>query len=502
MDTFDVIVVGGGGSGLAAAIEARACGVTVLLLEKNPGLCGSTAWSVGSITSTGTPHQLRAGIKDDPRGHYEDMPLFAGALAARDNDELRSILCDEVPDAFRWLLQLGIRFYGPMPEPPHQQPRMHNVLPNSLSYIYHLERAALRAGVDIRLDTRVTELVAEDGAVTGVACGTGQRILARRGVVLATGDFTNDPELKSRYMGPQHAKVEGVNAAATGDGQKLALRLGARIVNGDLALGPELRFIAPARTTLVRRLPPWPSLAAAMDWSMRHLPAPLLRPFIMGFLTTALAPSPKLFERGAVLVNNAGARFCDELGEPALALPDQPGKTGYIVIDARLAREFSAWPHFVSTAPGVAYAYVPDYRRNRPDVYREAATLAALAQATGMRPDTLETAIAAYNSRLGGSGTRDSRAPLAEPPFIALGPVRPVFVHNEGGLAVDREHRVLGPGDQPIAGLFAAGATGQGGLLLKGHGHHLAWTFVSGRRAGRHAALRRTGAAREQALNA
>jgi fumarate reductase flavoprotein subunit len=69
-----------------------------------------------------------------------------------------------------------------------------------------------------------------------------------------------------------------------------------------------------------------------------------------------------------------------------------------------------------------------------------------------------------------------------------------VFVHSEGGLAVDLEHRVLGPDDRPIPGLFAAGATGQGGLLLKGHGHHLAWAFTSGRRAGRIAASARPAA--------
>jgi fumarate reductase flavoprotein subunit len=61
-------------------------------------------------------------------------------------------------------------------------------------------------------------------------------------------------------------------------------------------------------------------------------------------------------------------------------------------------------------------------------------------------------------------------------------------VHNEGGLAVDLDHRVLGAGGAPIEGLFAAGSTGQGGLLLRGHGHHLAWAFASGRRAGRNAA--------------
>jgi succinate dehydrogenase/fumarate reductase flavoprotein subunit len=487
-ETFDVVVIGGGGAGLAAAIEARVVGRSVVLLEKNAKLGGSTAWSIGSITSTRTPHQLRSGIEDRPQDHYEDMPLFAGELASRDNDELRRILCEEVPDAVRWLLDLGVRFFGPMPEPPHRQPRMHNVLPNSLSYIYHLERHARHIGVDIRVNVRVSELIAERGAVAAAACSDARRFRARQGVVLAMGDFTNDPELKTRYMGAQQAKVEGVNATATGDGQKLALKLGARIVNGDLALGPEIRFIAPVRTTLVRRLPPWPALAHIMDWAMRYAPQALLRPFVMGFLTTALAPSPKLFERGAVLVNTEGRRFCDERATPALALPDQPGKVGYIVIDGRLAREFSAWPHFVSTAPGVAYAYVPDYKRNRRDVYAEAASIDALAHKLAMSGKVLAATIAEHNASLSSWKENDERTQLTEAPFVALGPARSVFVHNEGGLAVDTQHRVLGAQGQPIPALFAAGATGQGGLLLKGHGHHLAWAFVSGRRAGRFAA--------------
>ena len=346
---------------------------------------------------------------------------------------------------------------------------------------------ARRIGVDIRLGMRVTELLVEGGAVVGAMCVDGDRFRARRGVVLATGDFTNDPELKARYLGPQQAKVEGVNATATGDGQKLALALGARIVNGDLALGPEIRFIPPAHAALVRRLPPWPALARTMAWAMDHLPQALLRPFVMSFLTTALAPSLKLFEQGAVLVNHVGRRFCDELDAPALAVPDQPGKAAFILIDGRLARRFSAWPHFVSTAPGVAYAYLADYRRNRPDVYAEADTLAELARRRNMDAAVLQASIAEHNVVAGSS---PGRAPLVEPPFIALGPVRAVFVHNEGGLAVDHEHRVLGAQQAPIPGLYAAGASGQGGLLLKGHGHHLAWAFVSGRRAGRLAAQR------------
>ena len=85
--------------------------------------------------------------------------------------------------------------------------------------------------------------------------------------------------------------------------------------------------------------------------------------------------------------------------------------------------------------------------------------------------------------------TAPSRPRLGNGPYVALGPVRAVYVHNEGGLAVDEQHRVLGADDAPIAGLYAAGSTGQGGLLLKGHGHHLAWAFASGRRAGRLAAF-------------
>jgi succinate dehydrogenase/fumarate reductase flavoprotein subunit len=475
-DTFDVVVVGGGGAGLAAAIEARAAGARVLLLEKNEKLGGSTAWSIGSVTSTGTPHQRRRGIADSPADHWADMPGFAGDLQPRDNDDLRRILCDEIPATFQWLLDSGIRFMGPMPEPPHRQPRMHNVLPNSRSFIFHLERRARRAGVEVRTGERVSGFEMDAGKVAGVK--TARRPYKANAVILAAGDFTNGPELKARFMGSQQAKVEGVNLTATGDGQQMAEALGARILNGDLALGPELRFIAPRQETLVRRLPPWPALAAFMEWGMKALPEAILRPFLMQFLTTALAPSPALFAAGAILVNQHGERFGDELDQPALRVPDQPGKVAYIVLDDALAARFSAWPDFISTAPGVAYAYIPDYRRNRPDVYTPSATLERLALKTGMDPASLARSV---------SGAPRQR--LAAGPFIALGPVRSVFVHAEGGLAVDARHRVLGAGDAPIPGLYAAGSTGQGGLLLKGHGHHLAWAFVSGRRAGRYAAL-------------
>ncbi len=148
-----------------------------------------------------------------------------------------------------------------------------------------------------------------------------------------------------------------------------------------------------------------------------------------------------------------------------------------------MAEMFSGWPHFISTAPGVAYAYVDDYRRNRPDVFTQAETLVALAAKLSLPAAALAATVNAHNAKAG------NRPPLGGGPYVALGPVRAVFVHAEGGLAVDHEHRVLREGDKPIDGLYAAGSTGQGGLLLKGHGHHLGWAFASGRRAGKNAAL-------------
>jgi len=477
----DVVVVGGGGSGRAAAIEAAAAGAEVVLLEKNPALGGTTAWSVGSITATRTPHQQAAGIEDSPDEHFDDMPLFAGDLAKRDNIVLRRMLTENVPQTVTWLMSLGVEFFGPMPEPPPKKPRMHNVLPNSRAYIHHLAKEARRRGVNIRTGVRAEKLVTENGRVVGVAVEGGPIYRARRAVVLASGDYTASPELKAEYISDTAAKIAAVNPTSTGDGQSMALALGARIVNGDLTLGPEIRFLPPERQTLVKRLPPSRLLARFIKLSMKYMPDALLRPFIMGFLTTALAPARPLFDAG-VLVDREGRRvvFGDE--GPALGLADHPDMIGYVVLDAHAAQRFSAWPHFISTAPGVAYAYFSDYRRNRKDVFREGRSLAALAARIGVTAEALEAAVEEHNrSHREGEG-------IAAPPFYALGPMKTYIVIAEGGLAVDPDLRVLGPEDEPIPGLYAAGSTGQGGLLLEGHGHHLGWAFTSGRIAGRNAA--------------
>ncbi len=489
-DEVDVIVVGGGGSGLAAASSAARLGRKVILLEKAAQLGGSTAWSVGSISATGTSHQRRAGIKDSPDEHFEDLGLFAGALANRDNLALRRILVDNITDTFEWLQSTGLVFSGPTVEPPHRHPRMHNVMPSSRAFPYHLGRHARALGVDIRLRARVMKLITSDGGVGGVvvedAAGRERRILARQGVVLASGDYSANADMKRELASEAAARSTPVNSDSTGDGQRLGLDAGGRIVNGDVVWGPRLRFVPPPRGSLAERLPPNRLIAMAGTLALNHGPSWLTRPFLMSFVTTALGVDAGLYRRGAILVNADGERFADELTSPAERVSEQPGGFAYVLLDGGIASQFDAWPHFVSTAPGLAYAYMADYRRSRRDIFHEAPSVAALAQALRLPQDRLERTVAAANAE-----STAERPGLRQPPFIALGPIKAYVVFTDGGLAVTERMEVVGADTRPIPGLFATGSTGQGGLILNGHGHHLGWAFVSGRIAGRNAAFHR-----------
>ena len=487
----DIVVVGGGGSGMTAAIFARKAGASVILVEKHSELRGSTGLSIGSITATGTPHQKKAGIVDNADAHFDDMGKFAEKFsgperAARDNLELRRVLVDNVGDSVKWLMKLGVRFYGPMPEPPHRVPRMHNILPNSRAYIYFLKREAERVGVDARVNTPVQQLIVEGDRVRGVIAmvdGRETRFLASRAVILASGDYSSSPEWKGRFNPPMR-DVDGVNTTNTGDGQRMGEELGAKIDFGELMYGPNLRFMPPAKAALVQRLPPWPWLTGLMKTALETMPSWLLRPFVLQFVTTYLSPEPTMFEQGAILVNRNGRRFADELDKPTHAFGGQPDKAGFILFDEAVARQFSAWPYFVCTAPGVAYAYVPDFRRTRPDIYYRGDTLAAVARSMGVPEGALEEEVAAYNDEC----ARNGRRPLEKGPFHALGPVRSWIILTEGGLSVNGHHQVIRDDGRVVPGLYAVGSAGQGGLLLDGHGHHLGWAFTSGRLGGLHAA--------------
>jgi succinate dehydrogenase/fumarate reductase flavoprotein subunit len=491
----DVVVIGGGGAGLAAASTAAALGRRVVLLEKNPDLGGSTAWSVGSVSATCTPHQIRKGIKDYPEHHHEDLKLFAGAAAHRDNFDLARVLTRDTPEMFRWLLAAGLEFVGPFPEPPHRRPRMHNVLPNSRAFPYHLGRLCRRLGVDIHLRTRAERLHVDARGVNAVTARTSEgevrEFVAVNGIVLAGGDFSASPDLKARYASEALAAVTAVNATATGDGIRLGLDCGGTVVNGDMVRGPILRFVPPPKRTLIHNLPPYRAVTRCMHWAFDHLPQALLRPVLMRFLTTALAPERSLYGEGAILIDRGGERFADERNRPEQAAALRPEGMAYLVFDQAIAARYDTWPNYISTAPSVGYAYLDDYRRTRRDIFHRANTLAELAARIGVPESAFTRTIDEYNAgeAPAGASARGDRPAVSNPPFYALGPAKAYVIFTNGGLKVTQHLEVIDGEGNVVPGLFAAGSNGQGGMLLEGHGHHLGWAFVSGRLAGRNAAL-------------
>ncbi|MER5181247.1 FAD-dependent oxidoreductase [Streptomyces sp. NPDC002896] len=487
-EAYDVVVAGGGGAGLAAAIEAAAAGARVVVLEKAGELRGSTGRSVGSIAASRTPDQHRLGIDDSADRHLADYRKLSGALADIEDPELARVLTDNATATTAWLRSLGVEFYGPVGEPPHTAPRLHNVLPGSRAYIHHLHKRARRLGVTIRLNTEARRLLTERGRVTGVEAGTadgrGQTYAARCGVVLATGDFSASADMKRTWIDDTVASFVPVNPYATGDAQRMAMDLGAQMLNAEVFDVPSMRLAPPPSDGLfglLQRLPPSRALTLPIRWGLRHLPGWLVRSLMMGFVTTYLSPREALFEHGAILVDAAGAlrSGADENINLTVARLGVDG--GYIIGDRALYERFSRDPHYVATAPGVAHAYLPDFRRARKDVYAEAPTLDGLARRIGVPADALTAAVRKAGSCAAGRE-------LDQPPYFALGPVRAYLIQTNGGLRISERMEVLSASGDPIPGLYAAGNAGQGGLALYGHGHHLGWAFTSGRIAGRQAA--------------
>ena len=484
MKNVDLIVVGGGGAGLMAAITAAGRGSSVVLLEKGLQVGGTTALSVGSISASGTSYQAAAGIKDTAASHIGDLDAATQRLGIEDDPALRKLLAENAGETVEILKKLGVNFLGPFPQPPSSADRMHQVVPTSRAYIECLEQACRRLSVEIIVDCRVSSLIREQGRVVGVTAkkGTGEdlQVKSTYGVILATGDMAANEALLRQYIASWPENIEPWNPLATGDGHLMACDVGARILARH-DMGPEhvmkMRFVPPPTKPKLQRLPLNRVATSFMAWAMKRLPAKLTRPFVMSFITAALRPDPEVFKAGAILVNKAGKRVGGDIGIPEISLAKEEVRECWLILDERLATKFSKWPDFLSTAPGVAYAYLPDFKRSRPDLYTSGRNLSDLANKLSLPAQALRDTVDAVNAE------RVPERQLQQGAYCALGPLKLWGLAAPIGLAVDTQLRVLGQDDKPIAGLFAAGNAGQGRFTISGHGHGLGWAFTSGRLA-------------------
>jgi len=476
LQTADIVIVGGGGSGLAAAVSASARGMRIVVLEKANVLGGTTRYSVGSVSAACTRLQRRANITDNADDFRADMRGFIPEFVTRDNPRLRSVLAVESGITVQWLEDLGVVFAGPFPEPPNRVSGMHNVVPASRMYISKLASAARRAGVTIRLQASAQKLVTDaSGTVVGIEYmheGNPRQISVRRGVILASGDFSGNKELRKKFLRPAAVAAIPINPVNTGDGHELAKQVGAAWRNMDVLVGPQFRFPRAPKMGFIDLLPDWSWLARLGALYFKFAPSWMIKPLVTSLLIANMSPSERLFHEGAVLVDLDGERLSTVKAADSLA--EARDATGYIILDERLARLFMKYPYFISTAPGIAYAYFSDYVRGRPDLVRRAASVAELAGRIGLSADRLSASVEDLQSGA----------------LYALGPVHAMLTITEGSLAVDEHCRVLKENGQVVEGLYAAGAAGQANMTLKGHGLHLAWALTSGRIAGEMAARR------------
>ena len=456
---------------------AARVGASVLLVEKTAELGGATGMSVGTISAARTALQQAAGIVDDVDAHFEDyLKLIpAGRTRGSYDLELTRLLIDSAPGVLRRMVDLGVRFSGPHPEPPHSVPRMHNAVPGGSVYIRKLAREARDVGVAIRTLASIAALDrVGNGEVTGVVVravesGERTRIHARRGVALATGYFGANASLARRYgRSPETEGIGSLPEDATGDGISAAMEVGAGVGEMDASSPPIFRTRE--------------------------------QPYVR--------PEPHLFEAGAILVNVQGRRFANELDGPESAAARQPGGESFIVFDSQLAARIASaeddsgpgrngWlSHrklFLSTYPAIAYAYIADYRA-RADFF-EAGSPAALARVSGLPVGRFEETLCEVNRIARGEsldpfGRRRVGPGVSKPPFYAIGPLG-VSLSSSGGLKIDANARVLDTSGIPIPRLYAAGINGSSNAFIAGHGHALVWAFATGQIAGRNAGSER-----------
>lgn len=256
-EAYDVVIVGGGIAGMSAAVRvARESDASVLVLEKESYAGGSSRVCGGGIWALGTELNEQIGV-DCTAQEMIDFFSMRGD-GAQLNEALITNIHGEVADTFNYFADNGLPYAvetWSLGHPDSKLPvfwSVHNQeTPWSTGYsrLYDaIEDMARELGVEIRLNSEVTSLIAEGNAVNGVQVEdlTSTYAIAAKKVILATGGFTRNAAMIEKYA-PEYANAFAfTGAGSTGDGIAMTEALGAQVVGqgmmGLMGINPNLGY--------------------------------------------------------------------------------------------------------------------------------------------------------------------------------------------------------------------------------------------------------------------
>ncbi len=441
----DVVVIGGGGCGLCAALSVRDAKGDVLVLERDATALGSTAMSTGLIPAGGTRFQKACGIEDSTEEFVED--ILHKTHGETDRDMVRHLARESVPTLY-WLTDrhnVPLSFVDSFDFPGHSKRRMHGT-PNrtGAELMGALHNAISSSGVDVMTQVPVTDLFADgDGRIMGVRASRSDGSTEDIGcgaLILASSGFAGNAELVEHYIPEIQGAIFFGHPGNKGDALNWGLALGAKVADVGSYQGHG-------------------SVAGSHGVSIMWAHITL----------------------GGIQVNAAGLRFSNEeqgYSEQAAHVVAQPGSFAWSLYDEEIherLKEYEDYREALKTGCVITAEDADD-----------------LCRKTGL-PDTLKKTLDGLKDLCSGShqdtwGRDFTRNKLLTGPFKAV-KVNGALFHTQGGLCVDKNGRVKRQNGNLFPNLFAGGGAARGisgpsaAGYLSGNGLLTATTY--GRLAGR-----------------
>jgi fumarate reductase flavoprotein subunit len=452
----DILIVGGGGAGLIAAITAVENGCkNVTVLEKMSAPGGNSAIG-GGIFAAESPTEKREGVN----ALRDDYFKLATSWAHWKNDaRIVRAYINKSGDTVRWLEEKGFRFPLNKLYPGQRLPVWHGL--SGLELLKTLSKCCQDMGITILVKTRAKKLVLDEkGGISGVLVEKdGQEYtINTKSVIIASGGYGANKRLMKKYISVFNDNMSYVGVRQnTGDGLNMAIDAGAAVENpGTMVLDGPTTPISSVLSLPIEGMPPIKG--------------------VVGKLMRTLGMVAKTYR--VIWVNKNGRRFIDESACPidmasANAVVRQPEGICYALFDDKIRQIMEE----KGLSDGLGLNFGPprglpglekELRRHEAEgVIKISGSWDEIAQWMGADPTVLKTEINEYNDACDRGYdpvfVKDPRylLSLRTPPYYAL-KCQTILMDTIGGIKINEKMEVLDRSYHPIPGLFAAGSCAGG----------------------------------------